>query len=116
MSEPSIFTKIINREIPSDIVFEDDRCIVIKDIQPKAPTHVLLIPREEIPRLVDANPEHQELLGHLLLVAGKVAKQLGIGDAFRLIINNGEGAGQTVFHLHMHIMGNKKYSEDSLDF
>ncbi len=116
MSEPSIFTKIINREIPSDILYEDDRCIAIKDIQPKAPTHVLLIPREEIPRLVDAKPEHQELLGHLLLVAAKVAKQLGIGDAFRLIINNGEGAGQTVFHLHMHIMGNKKYTEDSLDF
>lgn len=116
MSEASIFTRIINREIPSEILFEDEQCIAIKDIQPKAPTHVLLIPKLEIPRLVDANPEHKELLGHLLLVAGRLAKELGIGDAFRLIINNGEGAGQTVFHLHMHIMGNKKYSEDSLGF
>lgn len=116
MSEPSIFTKIINREIPSEILFEDDKCIVIKDIQPKAPTHVLLIPKAEIPRLVDASAEHQELLGHLLLTAGRVAEQLGIGDAFRLIINNGEGAGQTVFHLHLHIMGNKKYDEGSLGF
>ena len=114
MSNGSIFTKIINREIASDILYEDDQCLVIKDIQPKAPTHVLLIPKLEIPRLVDAEPDHQALLGHLMLVAGKVAQQLGIGEAFRLIINNGEDAGQTVFHLHMHIMGNKKYSEDSL--
>ena len=116
MTDGSIFTKIINREIPSDILFEDDQCIVIKDIQPKAPTHVLLIPKEEIPRLVDANPEHKELLGHLMLVAGQVATKLGVGDAFRLIINNGGGAGQTVFHLHMHILGNKKYEEHSLGF
>lgn len=116
MTNPTIFTKIINREIPSEIIYEDDQCIVIKDIQPKAPTHVLLIPKVEIPRLVDANESHQELLGHLLLTAAKVAAELGIGDAFRLIINNGESAGQTVFHLHMHIMGNKTYNEDSLGF
>ena len=112
----SIFTKIIDREIASEIIFEDEQCIVIKDIQPKAPTHVLLIPKVEIPRLVDAKAEHKELLGHLMLVAGQVATRLGVGDAFRLIINNGEGVGQTVFHLHMNIMGNKKYSEDSLSF
>lgn len=116
MSESSIFTKIINREIPSEILFEDDLCIVIKDIQPQAPTHVLLIPKQEIPRLVDAKPEHQELLGHLMLTAGKVAEQLGIGEAFRLVINNGAEAGQTVFHLHMHIMGNKQYDEQGLGF
>lgn len=115
-NQPSIFSKIISREIPSDILYEDDHCLVIKDIQPQAPTHVLLIPKEEIPRLVDAKPEHQALLGHLMLTAGKVAEQLGIGDAFRLIVNNGEGAGQTVFHLHLHIMGNKKYDESSLGF
>lgn len=116
MTEPSIFTRIIQRDIPSDILYEDDQCIVIKDIQPKAPTHVLLIPKEGIPRLIDAEPKHQALLGHLMLTAGKVADQLGVGEAFRLIINNGEGAGQTVFHLHMHIMGNKAYDEDSLGF
>ena len=111
---PSIFTRIINREIPSDIIFEDDQCIVIKDIQPQAPTHVLLIPKQEIPKLVDANTEHQQLLGHLMLLAGQVARQLGVDDAFRLIINNGAGAGQTVFHLHLHIMANKSFSESGL--
>jgi len=116
MSESSIFTKIINREIPSEILYEDDLCLVIKDIQPKAPVHVLLIPKEEIPRLVDANEQHQSLLGHLMVTAGKVANDLGVGDAFRLIINNGEGAGQTVFHLHMHILGNKTFSEKQLGF
>jgi len=116
MSESSIFTKIINREIPSEILYEDEQCIVIKDIQPKAPTHVLLIPKQQIPRLVDAKPEHQALLGHLMLTAGKVAEQLGVGEAFRLIINNGEGAGQTVFHLHLHIMGNREFTEGSLGF
>ena len=116
MSEGSIFTRIINREIPSHILYEDDQCIAIKDIQPKAPTHVLLIPKEEIPRLVDAKPEHQALLGHLMVTAGRIAEQLGVGDAFRLIINNGEGAGQTVFHLHLHILGNKQYEEGALGF
>ncbi len=115
-NQPSLFTKIINREISSEILYEDDLCIVIKDIQPQAPTHVLLIPKQEIPRLVDAKSEHQAVLGHLMVTAGKVAEQLGIGDAFRLVINNGEGAGQTVFHLHLHIMGNKNYSEDTLGF
>lgn len=113
MSE-SIFTKIINRDIPADILYEDDQCICIKDINPQTPVHVLIIPREEIPRLVDAKPEHQALLGHLLLVAGKVAEQLGVGEAFRLLINNGEGAGQTVFHLHMHILGGTEFSEGRL--
>lgn len=116
MPETTIFTKIIQREIPSEILYEDELCIVIKDIQPKAPTHVLLIPKEQIPRLVDANSEHQQLLGHLMITAGKVAKQLGVGDAFRLIINNGEGAGQTVFHLHLHILGDKVFSETELGF
>lgn len=111
---PSIFSKIIQGEIPSDILYEDDLCFVIKDINPQAPTHLLLIPKQEIPRLVDANEEHQQLLGHMMLVAGKVAESFGIGDAFRLVINNGELAGQTVFHLHMHIMGNKKFNEADL--
>ncbi len=111
MSEASIFTKIVNREIPSEILFEDEHCFVIRDINPRAPTHVLLIPKQEIPRLVDADTEHQELLGHLMVTAGKVARQLGVGDAFRLIINNGAEAGQSVFHLHLHILGNLRMSE-----
>lgn len=112
----SIFTRIMNGEIPSEIVYEDERCICIKDIAPKAPTHVLLVPRKPIPRLADAEAGDSELLGHLMLVAGKIARQLGIDEAFRVIINNGEHAGQTVFHLHLHILGNKNYTESSLGF
>ena len=91
-------------EIPSELLYEDDQAIVIKDINPQAPIHILLIPRVKIPRLVDADVSHQALLGHLLLLAGKMAKQLGCDEAFRLIINNGADAGQTVFHLHLHIV------------
>ncbi|GAB1259633.1 histidine triad nucleotide-binding protein [Aurantivibrio plasticivorans] len=116
MSEPSIFTRIMNGEIPSETIYEDDQCICIKDIAPKAPTHVLIIPRKPIPRLVDAGTEDQALLGHLMVTVGKVATQLGVGDAFRLVINNGEEAGQTVFHLHMHILGGKSFSEGNLGF
>ena len=116
MSEDSIFTRIMNGEIPSETLYEDDQCICIKDISPKAPTHVLLIPRKPIPRLVDANSEDQALLGHLMVTAGKIAQQLGVGDAFRLIVNNGAAAGQTVFHLHLHILGGKAFTEGNLGF
>ncbi len=114
MPEETLFTKIINRDIPADILYEDEHCVAIKDIAPKAPTHLLLIPRKPIPRLVDAGQEDKALLGHLMFAAAEVAKQAGVGDAFRLIVNNGEGAGQTVFHLHLHILGNKQFSESGL--
>ncbi|WP_086930200.1 histidine triad nucleotide-binding protein [Agarilytica rhodophyticola] len=114
MAEETIFTKIINGDIPADIVYQDELCICIKDINPQAPTHVLVIPRQPIPRLVDANEEDKALLGHLMISVGTIAKQLGVEDAFRVLINNGEDAGQTVFHLHLHILANKKFSEDSL--
>lgn len=104
----TIFGKIINREIPADIVYEDELCIAFRDINPQAPTHVQLIPKKEIARLVDAAPADAALLGHLMLVAGKVAQQLGVADAFRLVVNNGAGAGQSVFHLHLHIIGGRK--------
>jgi histidine triad (HIT) family protein len=111
----TIFGKIVDGEIPSEPLYEDEHCIVIQDINPQAPTHVLIIPRDkDIPRLVDANESHQALLGHLLLVAGRVSKQLGVEDSFRLVINNGAAAGQTVFHLHLHIIANKAFEEDSL--
>jgi len=116
MTEKSIFTRIAEGEIPSEFLYEDDICFAIKDVAPKAPTHLLVIPKKPIPRLVDACEEDQALLGHLMLAAGKIAAAAGIGDAFRLIINNGEGAGQTVFHLHLHILGNMKMSEGSLGF
>lgn len=116
MSEETLFTKIINGDIPADIVYEDEHCFAIKDIAPKAPTHLLVIPKKPIPRLVDATAEDKALLGHMMLTVGEIAKKAGVDEAFRVIINNGEGVGQTVFHLHLHILGNKKFSEDSLGF
>jgi len=104
----TLFGKIIRREIPADIVYEDDLCLAFRDINPQAPTHVLLIPKKEIDRLANARGEDQALLGHLLLAAGKVAKQLGVSDAFRLVVNNGAQAGQSVFHLHLHILAGRK--------
>lgn len=103
----TLFGKIVRREIPADIVYEDDLCLAFRDINPQAPTHVLLIPKKEIDRLSSATASDQALLGHLMLAAGKVAKQLGVGDAFRLVVNNGAQAGQTVFHLHLHILAGR---------
>lgn len=103
----TIFGKIIRREIPADIVYEDDQCLAFRDVNPQAPTHVLVIPKQAIPRLADALSEDQALLGHLLLVAGKVARQLGVSDAYRLVVNNGADAGQSVFHLHLHILAGR---------
>ena len=110
----TIFGKIIAGEIPSEFIYEDEHCIAINDIAPQAPVHVLVIPKKGIPRLVDAQAQDQELLGHLLLAAGKIAEQLGVQDAFRLIINNGEGAGQTVFHLHLHIIAGRTFAEGQM--
>jgi len=107
----TIFAKIVSGEIPSEFLYEDEHCVVINDISPQAPVHVLVIPRRGIPRLADAGADDQALLGHLLLVAGKVARQLGVEEAFRLIINNGTGAGQTVFHLHLHIIAGREFAE-----
>ena len=105
----TIFSKIIQREIPADIVYEDELCLAFRDVNPQAPTHVLLIPKKEIPRLVDAQPEDAALLGHLLLTANKIARQLGVGDAFRLAVNNGADAGQSVFHLHLHLLAGRAF-------
>ena len=111
---PTLFTRIINREIPAYIVYEDDHCIVINDIAPQAPVHMLVIPVKPIPRLVDASVEDKAILGHLMWVASEMARQVGVDEAFRLVVNNGEGAGQTVFHLHLHVLGNKKFAESEL--
>jgi histidine triad (HIT) family protein len=109
MSE-TLFTKIINREISADIVYEDELCLAFKDINPQAPIHILLVPKKIIDRVANAAKSDQELLGHMLLTAGKIADEQGIGDAFRLVINNGADAGQTVFHLHMHILGGRNFT------
>lgn len=113
MSE-TLFTKIINGEIPSDKLYEDDHCIAIRDINPQAPVHVLVIPRQPLPKLSDATEEDKAMLGHCMWAAGEVARQLGVDDAFRLIVNNGAGAGQTVFHLHLHIIAGATFDEGRL--
>jgi histidine triad (HIT) family protein len=107
----TIFGKIVSGEIPSEFIYEDEHCIAINDVNPQAPVHVLVIPKRGIPRLVDAEADDRDLLGHLLLAAGNVARQLGVDEAFRLIINNGAGAGQTVFHLHLHIIAGREFAE-----
>ncbi|MGA1511319.1 MAG: histidine triad nucleotide-binding protein [Proteobacteria bacterium] len=106
----TLFEKIINREIPADIVYEDELSLAFKDINPQAPVHVLIIPKKPIEKLSDANIEDQALLGHLMLVAGKIAEQLNLDNTFRIIINNGAGAGQSVFHLHLHLMSGRPLS------
>ncbi|NQY02904.1 MAG: histidine triad nucleotide-binding protein [Halieaceae bacterium] len=110
----TIFGKIISGEIPSEFLYEDEHCIAINDINPQAPIHVLVIPKKAIPRLVDAGADDQVLLGHLMLAVGKIAAQLGVADAFRLVVNNGEGGGQTVFHLHLHILAGTNFAEASI--
>ena len=105
----TIFAKIIAREIPAKIVYEDELCLAFHDVNPQAPVHVLLIPKKEIPRLIDAKAEDQALLGHLMITANKIAQQLGVGDAFRLAVNNGADAGQSVFHLHLHILAGRAF-------
>ena len=106
----TLFQKIIDREIPADIVYEDDHCLVFKDINPVAPIHLLIIPKKQIEKIADTELLDQNLLGHLFLVAGNVARDLGIEDAFRLVVNNGSGAGQTVFHLHIHLIAGREFT------
>ena len=106
----NLFEKIIIRELPADILYEDDLCLAFKDINPVAPTHILIIPKEKIEKISDSNQSHKELLGHLFLIAGSVARDLGIDDAFRLVVNNGAGAQQTVFHLHIHLIAGRDFS------
>ena len=106
----TIFQKILNKEINADIVYEDEKSLVFRDINPVAPTHLLIIPKKQIEKISDANEEDKDLLGHLFLVAGKVAKELGIENAFRLVVNNGAGAQQTVFHLHIYLLADREFT------
>jgi len=110
MSEKTIFQKIIDREIPADIEHEDDTCIAFRDIDPQAPTHVLIVPKKLIPRVGEATPTDQDTLGHLLLIASQLAKKLELGDGFRLVINNGPQGGEAVPHLHVHLLGGRQMS------
>ena len=106
MADDTIFGKILRGEIPCDEVYSDDQCLAFRDIAPQAPVHVLVIPRQPIESLRSADAADEALLGHLLTVAARVAKQEGLTD-FRTVINSGEAAGQTVFHLHVHVIGGR---------
>lgn len=109
MMTDNIFLKIIERKIPAQIVYEDDRCLAFRDINPQAPVHVLIIPRKVIPTHADIQADDAALLGHLHVVAVKLAQQLGIADGYRLIVNCKEPAGQTVPHLHLHLLGGRQF-------
>ena len=107
-SGATIFGKIIRREIPANIVYEDDLAIAFKDISPQAPAHILVIPKKPIPRLSDATAEDTQLLGHLLATVKQVAADAGLSNGYRVVINNGNDGGQTVDHLHLHILGGRQ--------
>ncbi len=105
----TIFKKIIDKEIPADIVYEDERCLAFRDIDPKAPVHILIIPKKEIPSMAEVSESDKELLGHLLLTASQIAKDLGISESgYRLAINTNNEGGQEVYHLHIHLMGGRQ--------
>ena len=106
MAGDTIFARILRGEIPCNEIYSDDRCLAFRDIAPIAPVHLLIIPRKPLENLREADETDVELLGHLLLVAAKVAKQEEL-DSWRTVINSGEGAGQTVFHLHVHVIGGR---------
>jgi histidine triad (HIT) family protein len=105
----SIFTRIINREIPAAIVYEDDECIAFRDIDPKAPVHILLVPKKEIPSLADVTEQDKSLLGQLLIKASEIARDHGVSDSgYRIVINTNKEGGQEVYHIHLHIFGGRQ--------
>ena len=106
MPEKTLFEKIADGEIPADVVYQDDRAVAFRDLNPAAPVHVLVIPRQPIPRADAVEPGDEALVGHLFTVARAVAAQEGLTD-YRLVVNCGEGAGQSVFHLHVHLLGGR---------
>ena len=104
----TIFQKIIDREIPAKIEHEDEHCIVLHDIEPQAPVHLLIVPKRVIPRVAAATSSDEQTLGHLLVVAGKVAQKLNLAQGFRLVINNGPDACESVPHLHVHLLAKRQ--------
>jgi histidine triad (HIT) family protein len=105
-----IFCKIVAGEIPSKKVYEDDACVAFHDLEPQAPMHILVVPREHFASLADAKPEHKETLGGLMLACGEIARQEGLAtDGYRVVINTGDNGGQTVFHLHVHLLGGRQF-------
>lgn len=107
MSEKTLFSKIIDREIPANIEYEDEHCIVIHDINPQAPVHVLIIPKKPIVRITEMDASDKAVIGELIWVARKIAEKLDLEEGFRVVINNGEFGGETVPHLHVHLLGKR---------
>ncbi|XP_076587723.1 histidine triad nucleotide-binding protein 2, mitochondrial isoform X1 [Chaetodon auriga] len=105
---PTIFSKVIDKSIPADIIYEDEKCLAFRDISPQAPVHFLVIPRVPIPRISEAKDEDAELLGHLLVVAKNVAKQESLNEGYRVVINDGKHGSQSVYHLHIHVLGGRQ--------
>ncbi|XP_070760789.1 uncharacterized HIT-like protein Synpcc7942_1390 isoform X1 [Enoplosus armatus] len=105
---PTIFSKVIDKSIPADIIYEDEKCLAFRDISPQAPAHFLVIPRIPIPRISDAKDDDAELLGHLLVVAKNVAKQESLSEGYRVVINDGKHGAQSVYHLHIHVLGGRQ--------
>ncbi|XP_065140744.1 histidine triad nucleotide-binding protein 2, mitochondrial isoform X1 [Paramisgurnus dabryanus] len=108
--EPTIFSKIIDKTIPANIIYEDDKCLAFRDVSPQAPVHFLVIPRISIPKISEAHDEDAPLLGHLLMVAKNVAKKEGLDKGYRVVINDGKHGAQSVYHLHIHVLGGRQMS------
>lgn len=110
MAEKTLFQKIADREIPADMVYEDESCIAFRDIDPKAPTHILIVPRKPIPSLNDLTPGDEQLVGHLFTVAVELAEKEGLSGGYRTVFNCGPDAGQSVDHIHLHLLGGRTLS------
>jgi histidine triad (HIT) family protein len=108
MGEPTIFKRIIDGEIPADIIYDDDQCLAFRDVDPQAPTHVLVIPKKEILSVAETADEDQALLGHMYLVIRDLAEKLGLGSGYRVVVNCGPDGGQSVDHLHFHLLGGRQ--------
>ena len=102
-----LFCKIIKRELPSDVLYEDDEVLAFRDVKPEAPVHVLIIPKRHIESLADLTREDEDVMGHAMFVASRLARDLGISEGYRVVVNCGKGAGQSVFHIHMHLLGGR---------
>ncbi|XP_068594514.1 histidine triad nucleotide-binding protein 2, mitochondrial [Brachionichthys hirsutus] len=105
---PTIFSKIIDKRIPADVIYEDEKCLAFRDVNPQAPVHFLVIPRVPIPRISEVNDVDAELLGHLLVVAKNVAQQESLTEGYRVVINDGKHGAQSVYHLHIHVLGGRQ--------
>ncbi|XP_068781069.1 uncharacterized HIT-like protein Synpcc7942_1390 isoform X1 [Struthio camelus] len=106
--QPTVFSKIIARTVPATILYEDDQCLAFRDVAPQAPVHFLVIPKRPIARLSRVGPEDAELLGHLLLVASRTARAEGLADGYRVVVNDGKHGAQSVYHLHLHVLGGRQ--------